>query len=630
MNGKHYLKGLSTAFALATVSLGAIAQAAAPTAEQALKLKPVQADVTYDTPDAASAAKASLRSEKTDLGTAWVLRDDEGQVIRRFVDTNDDNVVDLWCYFSQGVESYRDIDSNFNGRADQCRWLNSGGTRWGIDQNEDGKIDAWKTISAEEVSYEVVQALVERDATRFTRLLLSADELTSLGLAPARQQEITTRLAEAKSEFEKVLARQTMITPKTQWVHFGATRPGIVPQGTDGSTKDLLVYENVSAVIQNGDKNAQVQIGTLVSTGGTWRLIGAPGLGESQEPAGYFIRTAHPGSTATAGGDTGETVQKLLSELEIADRATAAATSPAAQVKALEKRMELLEKLAAAAHERDRPQWLSQLADTISAAAQSGSYPQGVEKLRALADKLAAEGGDLPSYAEFRCITTEYTVSLQAPKPAYEKIHTQWLEKLKGFVEKYPKSPDAAEAMLQLAMAEEVSGQEDDAIKWYRKIATDFPNLSQGKKSLGAMRRLTSVGKPIALSGTTSTGSKLDIAQLKGRVVLVHYWATNSELSLEDVKLIKDLYAKYGRDGFTPVGISLDYDAAAFKAYVQQNRISWPQFHDAGGTDGDMANELGILTLPTMLLLDKSGKVVNRGVLAGELESEIQKYMKAK
>ena len=52
-------------------------------------------------------------------------------ILRKFVDTNGDNVVDQWSYYKDGVEVYRDIDSNFNGKADQYRWFNTGGTPLG-------------------------------------------------------------------------------------------------------------------------------------------------------------------------------------------------------------------------------------------------------------------------------------------------------------------------------------------------------------------------------------------------------------------------------------------------------------------------------------------------------------------
>ncbi len=47
----------------------------------------------------------------------------DGSVLRTFADTNGDKKVDLWSYYKFGVEVYRDIDENHNGKADQYRWL---------------------------------------------------------------------------------------------------------------------------------------------------------------------------------------------------------------------------------------------------------------------------------------------------------------------------------------------------------------------------------------------------------------------------------------------------------------------------------------------------------------------------
>ena len=86
------------------------------------------------------------------------MRNPQGETLRRFADTNADNTVDQWCYFLDGVEVYRDIDANFNGKADQYRWFHTAGSRWGIDKDENRKIDAWKQISPHEVAEQVVIA----------------------------------------------------------------------------------------------------------------------------------------------------------------------------------------------------------------------------------------------------------------------------------------------------------------------------------------------------------------------------------------------------------------------------------------------------------------------------------------
>ena len=84
--------------------------------------------------------------------TAWVVTGPAGETLRQFVDSNADNKVDQWRYFRGGIEVYRDVDKDFDGKADQYRWLGTAGTRWGLDIDEDGEIDRWKSISPEEAT----------------------------------------------------------------------------------------------------------------------------------------------------------------------------------------------------------------------------------------------------------------------------------------------------------------------------------------------------------------------------------------------------------------------------------------------------------------------------------------------
>jgi len=135
---------IATLLASATRSSSA---ADPPSPAQALSLKPMQPFVEYSIPNNEEAAQCTVKLEKDNKVSNWVVANRQGEVLRRFYDTNGDNYVDMWCYFLNGVEVYRDIDSNYNNKADQYRWLNTAGTRWAVDKNEDGKIDSWKVIS---------------------------------------------------------------------------------------------------------------------------------------------------------------------------------------------------------------------------------------------------------------------------------------------------------------------------------------------------------------------------------------------------------------------------------------------------------------------------------------------------
>ena len=57
------------------------------------------------------------------------------------------------------------------------------------------------------------------------------------------------------------------------------------------------------------------------------------------------------------------------------------------------------------------------------------------------------------------------------------------------------------------------------------------------------------------------------------------------------------------------------------------NRLSWERIFEEGGLDSRPANELGILTVPTMILLDKEGQVVNRNIQIVDLDREVRRLI---
>ena len=166
---------------------------AAPSISKALSLAPVQPGIEYDQPIEKEQAACTIKVEKINGATAWVIRGPNDNILRQFADADGDNVVDTWSYFRDGLVVYRDIDANHNGQADQHRWFHSAGSRWGINVDEDkqGTIDRWKLISAEEAAEEVVEALRTGDLKRFQALLLTSEEIAKLGLSPAQTELLT-------------------------------------------------------------------------------------------------------------------------------------------------------------------------------------------------------------------------------------------------------------------------------------------------------------------------------------------------------------------------------------------------------------------------------------------------------
>jgi len=613
---------------------------AAPSVADALELKPVQQHVPCDSPAAGDVEKCTIKPEKIDKRTAWIVRGPTGEILRRFADSDGDNVVDTWSYFRAGLEIYRDIDADGSSKADQYRWFHGAGSRWGIDENEDGTIDRWKLISAEEVAEEVVKSLRSGDKNRFQLLVITKGEIDKLGLGKAQAKQLAERAAAAAASFGQLLSAGS-IKEDSEFSDFGGLKPGMVPAGTQGSTKDLLVYESVAAMVQIGDKHQQLQLGTMINVNGAWKLIDGPTLGNTQTvAAGFFY---HQGPSGTSGETTGlapdnassEKMQETLTELEKLDQQIATASADK-KPELNTKRANLLLHLAnLMPNKSDKEQWLRQLADMVSASAQDGSYPQGIEYLKAMEEKLAPRvaakelSKDILAYFKFhRMLSEYYGVTMANPKVDYAKAQAAWLKDLEAFVEEYPKSEHGAEALRQLAMGSEMSGENEGAAKWYHRILENYPKSSAAPMAKGAVVRLTSEGKKISLKGAAIGGGKFDLGKLRGKAVLIQYWATSSDVCKADHAVLKALYSKYGGKRFEIVGVNLDFTREPLLAYLKANRLPWKQLYEDGGFDSRLASEMGVVTVPLMVLVDPQGKVVSTTLQAAELEAELKKLLK--
>ena len=614
------------------------AEGASPTAKEALQFAPVQEGVDISIPSATDIDRCKILAQKEKGRFGWVIEDPSGNVLRVFLDTNGDNVVDRWSYYKDGLEVYRDVDRNSNRKADQFHWYHTAGCRVGLDQNEDGVVDTWARISAEEVTAEVVAALAEKDATRFARLVLTADELKSLGLGPAKLKELNKKISGIKARFQQLAGQQDTIAADTKWVQFSGNQPGIVPSETDGATKDIRVYENVMAIVQTGQEHGQVVIGTLIQVGNVWRVIDLPTIPSGNQDqiasSGFFFKTpqAEQAPAMPAGRD--EESQKLIEEMQGMDALLAQASTPAELAKLHARHARIIEQLASkSASEENRVMWIRQLADVVSAAVQSGSYPTGIKQLQSLFGSLIKnkEDRDLAGYVKFRYMTANYFLSMSRPDPPadhFMKVQAEWLKQLEQFVEEFPALDDAAEAMLQLAYARELGGEEEEAGKWYSRIAKDFPESRVAKKAVGARTRLDSVGKKLALKGESLSGQLIDLNKYLGQVVLIQYWATWCKPCKADMPTLKDLVSRYGKSGFNIVGVNLDSNANEMTEYIKEYQVPWPQIREEGGLDSRPAAELGILTLPTMILIDKEGKVVNRNIRVAEIDGELRRLIR--
>ncbi len=114
----------------------------------------------------------------------------------------------------------------------------------------------------------------------------------------------------------------------------------------------------------------------------------------------------------------------------------------------------------------------------------------------------------------------------------------------------------------------------------------------------------------------TADGKNLRLAEQRGRVVLVNFWATWCAPCRQEMPLLNQLYQKYQGSGFTLLGVNVDEDSRNAINLATKLGVSFPVLLDA---DKAVSKRYDLSSMPSTLLIDRDGKVryVHRGYQAG-------------
>ncbi len=133
--------------------------------------------------------------------------------------------------------------------------------------------------------------------------------------------------------------------------------------------------------------------------------------------------------------------------------------------------------------------------------------------------------------------------------------------------------------------------------------------------------------KPLDLKFTAVDGAEVDIAKLRGKVVLIDFWATWCGPCVAELPNVLKAYEKLHPKGFEIIGISLDQDKDKLQRFTKEKGMTWPQYFDGKGWENDISTRFGIRSIPAMWLVGKSGMLISNDVRDG-LEELVEKALK--
>jgi thiol-disulfide isomerase/thioredoxin len=165
------------------------------------------------------------------------------------------------------------------------------------------------------------------------------------------------------------------------------------------------------------------------------------------------------------------------------------------------------------------------------------------------------------------------------------------------------------------------------------RILKEFPESSYADKIQGVRHSGDSIGKPFNLEFIDAiSGTPVSLKKLRGKVVVIDFWATWCGPCVAEMPAMKKLYAKYHGRGVEFIGVSLDQPEEqgglkSLRTFVKDNAIAWPQYYQGHGWDSEFSTSCGIHAIPAAFIIDTEGKLHSTEA-RGKLDTLIPELLK--
>jgi peroxiredoxin len=125
----------------------------------------------------------------------------------------------------------------------------------------------------------------------------------------------------------------------------------------------------------------------------------------------------------------------------------------------------------------------------------------------------------------------------------------------------------------------------------------------------------------------TPEGGSFGLSQLRGKYVLIDFWASWCRPCRIENPNVKRIYERFHNKGFEILGVSLDRDHASWVKAIQDDGLPWKHVSDLGFWNNAVAQEYGVSSIPYTVLVDREGKILEKGLRSEQLEAKLAEVL---
>jgi cytochrome oxidase Cu insertion factor (SCO1/SenC/PrrC family) len=131
------------------------------------------------------------------------------------------------------------------------------------------------------------------------------------------------------------------------------------------------------------------------------------------------------------------------------------------------------------------------------------------------------------------------------------------------------------------------------------------------------------------IPSNAADGRPLDLAALRGKFVLLHFWATRNQVTPADVADLKRTFNTFGRDPrFVMIGLNQDESADRMRLYAAHRRMAWEQRHIGSTSEPNpIAAAFGVRFPPAVFLIGPDGRIVAKDLQGEAIKQAVAKAL---